>query len=127
VQLKSASLWVVIITSKPGNLLTQPEPGTLKVLTPENWRKELGDYTFGQGRIHHYFCPKCGIRPFLEGEIEHGGEKVPVQRLNVLSIDSRADGKEMVELKSIKVKFFAGKDDQWHRGMADEPYEGGTW
>lgn len=56
-----------------------------------------------------------------------GGEKIPVQRLNMLSIDGRVDGKEMVELKKIKIKYFAGRDDEWTRGMGDEPYEGGTW
>lgn len=33
----------------------------------------------------------------------------------------------MIELKNIKVKYFAGRDDEWARGLADEPYEGGTW
>lgn len=56
-----------------------------------------------------------------------GGEKIPVQRLNILSIDGRADGKEMVELKKIKVKYFAGRDEEWTRGLGDEPYEGGAW
>ncbi|TID19121.1 hypothetical protein E6O75_ATG06242 [Venturia nashicola] len=115
------------ICHKSGNLLTQPEPGSLKVLTPPNWREVIGDYTFGEKRIHHYFCPHCGVRPFLEGEVEMGGEKIPVQRLNMLSIDGRLDGKDMVELKNIKVKYFAGRDVEWTRGLGDEPYEGGTW
>ncbi|QDS77102.1 hypothetical protein FKW77_000766 [Venturia effusa] len=115
------------ICQKSGNLLIQPDSGTLKVLTPPNWRDVLGDYTFGEKRIHHYFCPHCGVRPFLEGVLVMGGEKIPVQRLNMLSIDGRVDGKEMIELKNIKVKYFSGRDDDWTRGLSDEPYEGGTW
>jgi len=63
----------------------------------------------------------------LNGEFEHDGKKVSIQRINVNTIDEREDGKQMVELKSIKLKYFAGRDEQWSRGLADEPYERGTW
>jgi len=104
-----------------------PEEGSFKVLTPTEGESALKDYTFGKNRFHHRFCPTCGIRCFVTGSIVRNGKEINLMRINVSTIDGREDGEEMVELKNIKVKYFPGKDDEWTRGLADEPYEGGTW
>jgi len=115
------------ICVKTGALLTIPEKDTLKILTPAEGNDVLIDYTFGESTIHHRVCPKCGIKCFLGGNLTINGTTIYLERVNVLTLDGREDGKEMVDLKNIKVKYYAGRDDEWSRGLSDEPYEFGTW
>jgi hypothetical protein len=51
---------------------------------------ELRDYQFGQKRIHHFFCTKCGVRSFSRGSDAQGNEMYAV-RVNCLeSVDPQA-------------------------------------
>lgn len=44
----------------------------------------LVDYQFGQKRIHHTFCPVCGIRPYSRGT---GRDGQPMVSINVRCLD----------------------------------------
>lgn len=104
-----------------------PEEGSFKLLTPTEGMDALTDYTYNTNRIHHRFCPKCGVRCFLNGIVEVKGQKMEIWRINVSTLDEREDGEPLPELKDIKLKYFSLRDDQGSRGVADEPYERGLW
>jgi hypothetical protein len=104
-----------------------PEEGSFKLLTPTEGMDALTDYTFNTNRIHYRFCPKCGVRCFLNSIFEVNGQEMEIWRINVLALDEREDGEPLPELKDIKLKCFPGRDDQGSRGLADEPYERGVW
>jgi hypothetical protein len=60
---------------------------------------KLGDYQFGQKRIHHMFCRICGVRPF--GRTTDGkGNEVVALRVNCL------DGVGPGTLADIPVRYF---------------------
>lgn len=76
--------------------------------------------------MHHYFCPKCGIKPLVEGKISHGGKWYEFQRVNVLTIDGKVDGSDMDDLRNLEVGYYDGKGS-FSNPVASEPYEGGIW
>jgi len=115
------------ICLKGGSTLIIPEEGSFKLLTPTEGMDALTDYTYNTNRIHHRFCPKCGVRCFLNGIVEVKGQKMEIWRINVSTLDEREDGEPLPELKDIKLKYFSLRDDQGSRGVADEPYERGLW
>ena len=59
----------------------------------------LRDYQFGQKRIHHRFCERCGVRPFAQGGDGEGNVFYAV-RVNCL------DGVEAKALAEAPVKYF---------------------
>jgi hypothetical protein len=56
-----------------------------------------------------------------------GGKDFNFQRVNVLTIDGKADGSEMDDLRKLTVGYYAGRSDDWSKPIAKEPYEGGIW
>ncbi|KAN0093928.1 hypothetical protein V8E51_017112 [Hyaloscypha variabilis] len=55
------------ICLKGNAALVAPEEGSFKLLTPVEGMDTLTDYTFNTHKVHYHFCPKCGIRCFLNG------------------------------------------------------------
>nr|KMM69864.1 glutathione-dependent formaldehyde-activating [Coccidioides posadasii RMSCC 3488] len=56
------------ICHKKGGLILQLSDETLSLVKPSSYDSaELGDYTFGSGSAHHYFCKTCGISVFSRG------------------------------------------------------------
>jgi hypothetical protein len=104
-----------------------PEEGSFKLLTPIEGMDALTDYTFNTNQIHYRFCPKCGVRCFLNGIYEVKGQEIEIWRIYVSTLDEREDGEPLPELKDIKLKYFSNRDVQGSRGLADEPYERGMW
>jgi hypothetical protein len=72
-------------------------------------------------------CPKCGIKCLVEGEFTMNGRTAKFQRINVNTVDGRTDGSPMDDLRNLTIGYFAGAGDQWAKGIADKPYEGGIW
>jgi hypothetical protein len=110
--------------------LVVPEAGSFKLLTPPEGLDALTDYTFNTNQVHYRFCPKCGIRCFMKGVYQIDGRELEVSRIYVATIDEREDGEAVPELKDIKVKYFANRDEKkgsGRRGLGDEPYERGMW
>jgi hypothetical protein len=104
-------------------MIPSPE-SSLKILTPTD-ENELPVYTYNNHRVRHRFCPKCGIKCYLTGEFSMQGNVVKFARINVLTVDGREDGGEMEDLRKFKIKYFDGLTDNFGKGLADEPAEGG--
>ena len=115
------------ICHKAGYLLADPGPdGDFKVLSPPEGESALADYTYGSHKVHHPFCPKCGVRCFLRGFYVWEGKEVAFMRVNALTLDGRVDGAPMDDLRTLKIKYWDGKGENWTVAASDEPYEGGV-
>jgi hypothetical protein len=66
----------------------------------------LSDYTFGSRSIHHFFCKRCGIKPFGRGHVDEMGDFVAV---NVACLDDTTDE----ELAQAPVQYEDGRSSQW--------------
>src|SRR5690349_828969 len=87
------------VCHKSGTLLATPVPASLILLSPEGGRDALQDYTFSTGKVHHWLCPKCGIKCFLEGTYSlDDGKEVRFTRINVLTLDGKEDGSPLEDL-----------------------------
>lgn len=115
------------ICHKSGYLLVDPgKDSAFTLLTPPEGESALSDYSFGHLGLHHPFCPKCGVRCFLKGMYVLDGQEFPVMRINVLTLDGKADGTPMGSLGGLKIMYWDGKSDDWEKDPADEPWQGGV-
>ena len=118
------------ICHKAGYLAATCQPASsLSILTPKEGEAGISDYAFGQGTIHHWFCPKCGIRCFYGGSyISEKGETVHFKRVNALTLDGRADGQPLEDLRALKTGYTEMKSPEgWRKGIASQPWDGGVW
>jgi hypothetical protein len=84
-------------------------PGTFKLLAGE---EALSEYTFGAATIHHFFCRRCGTKPFGRGEHEAlGGVFYAV---SMACLDDVTDE----ELAAARVEYQDGKHDRWEQPPA---------
>ena len=113
------------ICHKSGYLLVDGQDA-FTLLNPPEGESALSDYTFGQHALHHPFCPRCGVRCFLKGGFVLNGEYIPVLKINVLTLDGKADGSPMGSLLGLKIKYWNAKTSLWAEGPANEPFEGGV-
>jgi hypothetical protein len=84
------------ICSKTGALWTFVPTEQFRLLAGSD---HLSDYQFGKKRIHHAFCPVCGIRSFARGAGPDGREMVAV---NVRCLEN-------LDLASLPVRPFDGR------------------
>ncbi|WEW59067.1 hypothetical protein PRK78_004535 [Emydomyces testavorans] len=122
------------ICHKKGNLILEvADPSSsFTLLQPSSWASpELGDYTFGEGRVHHYFCKTCGVSVFTRGTYVVEGTEVEFLSVNGLTVD-QGSGKEEgegegggLDLRKVKIGYWNGREDDWKSGMRGEPYPGG--
>ena len=112
---------------KNGSLLASP--GELTVLSPLAPDTELTTYLFHNKTTKHQFCPKCGIECFFGGTLVSAGKTIQYYRVNVLTLDGRADGRPLEDLRKIKVMYWDGRKAGGGsaKGMGSEPWEGGVW
>jgi hypothetical protein len=61
--------------------------------------EDLRDYQFGKKRLHHLFCPQCGVGAFSRGTGPDGAEMVAV---NVRCLDD-------VDVSALKLTHFDGR------------------
>ncbi|MBM3116156.1 GFA family protein [Jeongeupia naejangsanensis] len=83
------------ICSRKGALLWGVKPDQFRLKTSS---EKLATYTFGNQRIEHRFCPKCGVHTFAEGILS--GNRMVVVNANCL---------EAVELSSLPLRHFDGR------------------
>lgn len=120
---------------KSGCVLAIPESDSITVVSPPEGRSALKDYKFASEKMHHWLCPKCGIKCFLDGEFVYEGKEFKFARVNVLTLDGKVDGSPMEDLRQIKPVYWDGKGIRWEGDVlegaptaaAKEPFEGGMW
>ena len=115
------------ICHKSGYLLTDPgaDP-TFTLLSPPEGESALTDYTFYSHRVHHPFCPKCGVRCYIKGVFAYEGKEFNFMRINALTLEGRVDGESMEDLRKMKIKYWDAKGNEGPHAPADEPLEGGA-
>ncbi|HVH43030.1 MAG TPA: GFA family protein [Labilithrix sp.] len=84
------------ICSKKGHLLTFVTPDQFELVAGDGASTE---YLFNKHRIHHLFCPTCGVASYAWG-IGHGGQKMV--SVNVRCLDG-------VDPSTLAVTKFDGK------------------
>jgi hypothetical protein len=113
------------ICLKSGIILADPGPDGFTLLTPTE-EGMMSEYTFNTNRLHHTFCPKCGIHCFITVPSTDKQNKLRVLRVNVLTLDGKADGTPMDDLRNVKIKYWNAKCN-FEGPPAEEPFEGGVW
>jgi hypothetical protein len=94
--LKTALACNCSICAKTGSALTFVPATQFELVSGGD---ALRDYQFGKKRIHHVFCPTCGIRSFARGARPDGTAMVAV---NVRCLDG-------VDVAALELKPFDGK------------------
>ena len=84
------------ICQRKGSLLWFVPREALKLQTPEDAAKV---YEFNKHRIHHRFCPTCGIHPYADANDPKGNAMAAI---NVRCLED-------IDLASIPVKHFDGR------------------
>jgi hypothetical protein len=73
----------------------------------------LSDYQFGSKTIHHFFCSRCGVKPFGRGHLDVlGGDFYAV---NVACLDNATTG----ELVEAPVRYEDGRNNNWESPPAE--------
>lgn len=84
------------ICSRHGLVLTFVKPEQFKLKAGDG---ALTEYQFNMRKIHHYFCPSCGVESFARGSGKDGGEQIAI---NVRCLDG-------VDITTLKPTPFDGK------------------
>lgn len=66
----------------------------------------LVEYRFGSKTIRHFFCSRCGIKPFGRGRLDGLGE---FYAINLASLDDVSDA----ELAAAPVQYEDGRNNRW--------------
>ena len=76
----------------------------------------LTDYQFGHNAIHHFFCSRCGVKPFGSGEMEALGGRF--YAVNVACLDDATED----ELAEAPVVYEDGRNDRWDLAPTETRY-----
>ena len=86
------------------------KPNAFELLTD---RDALGAYTWRSEQAHRYFCKRCGVYVFGDGNVpELGGDFVS---FNVNCLDD-------VDPNALPLVHWDGRHDNWHAGPRDRPW-----
>ena len=86
------------------------QPGDLRLLRGED---DLTDYGFNARVAHHYFCGRCGIRPFQWVDIPATGSRY--YNINLACLE----GIDIDELMAAPVTHEDGRNDRWEATPAE--------
>lgn len=95
-----------------------------ELLSPSSFG-EMSDYQTprSEGKIHKYFCGRCGVHVVGEGEFEYQGQLHRFFSVNVTTIDQPQDG---FDLSRLKIRYVDGLNNNWGAGPKDVPWPGGA-
>ena len=76
---------------------------------PENFKRVTGeeslvDYQFNSRSVHHFFCARCGVRPFGHANIPKAGGEYYTVNVHCL---------EGADITGVAVKYCDGLHDNW--------------
>ena len=86
------------------------QPDDLRLL---GGKEELTDYGFNAHIAHHYFCRRCGIRPFQWVDIPASGSQY--YNINLACLE----GIDIDELMAAPVTHEDGRNDRWEATPAE--------
>ena len=75
--------------------------------------EEIADYTFGSGVAHHFFCRRCGVRPYERVDLPPPG--APYLNINLMCLDDL----DLQEVIAAPVLYMDGLHDAWERVPAE--------
>ena len=126
VNLDLATLAVVrcncTICQKTGYMSVRLDSADFSLISPAS-ESELSDYQYGSKRMHHIFCPTCGVRCAIRGTYQFKGKEVEVRTINLRTLD-QAEG---VDWTAVKIEYADGLRDNWELRSSDKPFPGGAW
>lgn len=70
---------------------------------------QAGSSEWPKGHVHHYFCKKCGMRPFSKGFLEMAPFNGEFHAVNIACLDSATDE----ELAEAPIQYEDGRDGKW--------------
>jgi hypothetical protein len=88
------------------------KPAAFRLLAGE---ERLTTYRFNRGIDQHFFCARCGIRPFVIGDSPRWGVFYGV---NLTCLDDATDE----ELSAAPVTYVDGRGENWHLPPAETRY-----
>ena len=85
--------------------------GAFRLLQGDNF---LTDYQgspseWPKGNVHHYFCKKCGMRPFSKGFLEMEPFNGEFHAVNIACLDNVTDE----ELAKAPIQYEDGRSNRW--------------
>ena len=95
-EIKEALACNCSICQRKGSLLWFVPRPAMKLSTPEDAAKV---YEFNKHKIHHRFCPNCGIHPYADANDPKGN---PMAAINIRCLEG-------IDLAAIPVKHFDGR------------------
>lgn len=82
-------------------------------------KEALTDYQFGSNTIHHFFCSRCGVKPFGRAhlDITFQGEELKGEfyAINLATLDDASDQ----ELARAPLRFEDGRNNNWEAAPAE--------
>ncbi|HEY7747864.1 MAG TPA: GFA family protein [Aestuariivirgaceae bacterium] len=72
----------------------------------------LSDYQFGNRRIHHHFCSRCGVKTFGRGHHDEIGE---FYAINLAALDDATPA----ELVKAPLRYQNGRNNDWNSEPAE--------
>jgi len=94
-----------------------------ELLNPASF-DQVNDYQWQSKQVHRYFCPKCGVSVYGNGQYEINGKPIPFASLNALTLDQEQLVGSM-DMRKWKIQYFDGKNNNWFAGAKDVPWEQG--
>ncbi|KLJ13486.1 hypothetical protein EMPG_09402 [Blastomyces silverae] len=107
------------ICLKKGSISVRPEKREDITLLSPATLDELAKYSFGEKRMHHYFCKTCGVSCFIFG---NPGD-TNLWAVNGLTIDTD----QGIDWSTIRLQYWDGIHNAWEKGSRSEPYPNGSW
>ena len=95
-EIESALACNCSICQRKGTLLWFVPRTSMHLLTPE---ENASTYLFNTHRIHHRFCPNCGVQPYAEA-VAPSGE--PMAAINIRCLED-------IDLDAIPVTHYNGR------------------
>lgn len=110
------------ICLKQGHASMRVSPEDFKLIAPSS-QSEVKNYQMGSKNINKYFCGNCGIHCWADGKFEYQGTVHAFFTVNILTLDQPQEG---LDLSTVKMDYYDGKNDNWAAGGSQKPYPGGA-
>jgi hypothetical protein len=101
-----AGFWKVFAMQGAFRLLQGEEALADYQASPSEWP---------EGHVHHYFCRRCGMRPFSKGFLDMAPFNGEFHAVNIACLDDATDE----ELATAPIQYEDGRDNRWESAPAE--------